>query len=657
MIQRGASRGIAVLLVVLEGCAGPAGMGLSGVQLKDPRLADPFDVVDCLLPGQIRQLGAQVTYVTERRPIRTTAEDCAIRGGEYVAHDRADYRTALKVWLEPAENGDPDAQYYVGVLYEKGAEGEPDYVKSAVWYRQAADRGISRAAMNLGRFYEMGLGVEKNSAEARKWFTKASGIREGTQPDFASEERAGQAIGPQAKLDAAQRELGEIRSRLTERTSVLEGERRKLGQLKGQGQGSDEVVAKQERALKDREHEVAELQAKVAALKESTKQHLAAAQQTPTQELGLRGPVIHIIDPAVVVTRGLRIEQGRIPVAIPSGRPMQLTGRVIASAGLRSLTVNGGPAVVDEQNTFTIPLHSSLGSTRGIPVDIVAIDRQDKHSTMKLLVDSGTVVASEEGVVTRPSSFGQYHALVIGNDHYRQWMPLSTAIADATAVAKLLKERYGFHVTVLKDSTRKEILKTLNDYRKTLSDRDNLLVYYAGHGFLEPSIDRGYWIPIEGDLQDNSEWIEFPAVTDLLELIPARQVLIVADSCFAGKLTRSAMARISPDVQGQERQTLLSTVAEKRIRTTLTSGGAQPVLDDGGSGHSIFAEALLGTLSDNTVPLETERLFWTVRSRVMQSAERMKFEQIPTYGPIHMAGHEGFGDFVFLPVTSSSSIH
>lgn len=105
--------------------------------------------MDCLLTGQIRQLETQVTYVTERRPVRTTAEDCAIRGGEYVARDRADYETTLKLWLSAAENGDPDAQYYVGVLYEKGTEGQPNYAKAAGWYRQAADRGVRRAAINL----------------------------------------------------------------------------------------------------------------------------------------------------------------------------------------------------------------------------------------------------------------------------------------------------------------------------------------------------------------------------------------------------------------------------------------------------------------------------------------------------------------------------
>jgi uncharacterized caspase-like protein len=142
-----------------------------------------------------------------------------------------------------------------------------------------------------------------------------------------------------------------------------------------------------------------------------------------------------------------------------------------------------------------------------------------------------------------------------------------------------------------------------------------------------------------------------------MELISPRQILVVADSCFAGKLTRSAMGRVDPDAEGSERQVRLRAIAQQKIRATLTSGGAKPVLDEGEAGHSIFAAALLGVLTENHDVLETERLYWTVRSRVVQAAEKMQFEQIPTYGPIHMAGHEGFGDFVFVPVALPTKTH
>ena len=77
-------------------------------------------VVDCLLPSQVRRLGRR-TYLTPRRPTRTTAADCAIRGGEYVDYDRADYKTALRVWLPAAESGEAEAQVSVGEIFERVA--------------------------------------------------------------------------------------------------------------------------------------------------------------------------------------------------------------------------------------------------------------------------------------------------------------------------------------------------------------------------------------------------------------------------------------------------------------------------------------------------------------------------------------------------------
>ena len=80
------------------------------------RNAEDLLVVDCLLPGQIRKLGRQATFLSARRPVRTTQADCEIRGGEYVAHDRANYQTALKVWLEGAMTGSAEAQNNVGEI-------------------------------------------------------------------------------------------------------------------------------------------------------------------------------------------------------------------------------------------------------------------------------------------------------------------------------------------------------------------------------------------------------------------------------------------------------------------------------------------------------------------------------------------------------------
>lgn len=134
-----------------------------------------MQVVDCLLPGQLRKLG-NTTYVTPRRPIKTTAADCNIRGGEYVAHDRADYKTALKVWMPAAEAGDAKAQVNVGEIFEKGLGTEPNYEAAVIWYRKAAEQGNKRGLFNLGTMYEQGKGVEENRVKALNLYRQAWGL-------------------------------------------------------------------------------------------------------------------------------------------------------------------------------------------------------------------------------------------------------------------------------------------------------------------------------------------------------------------------------------------------------------------------------------------------------------------------------------------------
>jgi len=149
----------------------PAGGAVRGI--------DDLVLVDCLLPGQIRQLGTRMTFVAPRRHVKATKSDCAIRGGEFVLFDRSDYGSALATLLPKAQGGDPVAQTYVGEIYERGLGlPAPDYAAAALWYRKAAESGHRPAQTNLGSLYERGLGVPRNKAEALNWYRKATGVTE-----------------------------------------------------------------------------------------------------------------------------------------------------------------------------------------------------------------------------------------------------------------------------------------------------------------------------------------------------------------------------------------------------------------------------------------------------------------------------------------------
>jgi TPR repeat protein len=174
------------------------------------RNAEDLMIVDCLLPGQIRRLGSQTTFMSARRPIRTTQADCQIRGGEYVSFDRANYQTALKVWMESAMSGDPEAMKYVGEIYLKGLGIDPDYGMAQQWFRKAAVKGNNRAKINLGYMYEAGLGVERDMAKALNLYREASGGHQ-RRSDFFVDRRG--RVASQGKPDKRAQADGRDRAR------------------------------------------------------------------------------------------------------------------------------------------------------------------------------------------------------------------------------------------------------------------------------------------------------------------------------------------------------------------------------------------------------------------------------------------------------------
>lgn len=231
--------------------------------------------------------------------------------------------------------------------------------------------------------------------------------------------------------------------------------------------------------------------------------------------------------------------------------------------------------------------------------------------------------------------FGNYHALVIGANNYKHLPKLGTAINDAKSIAKKLSTAYGFKVRLLLDPTRDDIINAFDDYLETLQFDDNLLIYYAGHGWLDEATDRGYWLPVDAKKGRRSKWLSNADITDTLKSLAAKHVMVVADSCYSGTLTRSAIV-------GLRDANYLKRIAKKRARVAMVSGGLEPVADDGGDGNSPFARAFLSALSDNPDVIDGTRLFAAIRRPVILDAK-----QTPEYSDVRDSGHDG-GDFLFV---------
>ena len=90
------------------------------------------------------------------------------------AFQRDDYATALKELRPLAEQGNAEAQYYLGRIYSGGFGVTQDYAEAMKWYRLAAEQGDAAAQFFLGVIYEFGWGVSQDYTEAVKWYRLAA---------------------------------------------------------------------------------------------------------------------------------------------------------------------------------------------------------------------------------------------------------------------------------------------------------------------------------------------------------------------------------------------------------------------------------------------------------------------------------------------------
>ncbi len=620
------------------------------------RNAEDLLIVDCLLPGQIRKLGRQATFLSARRPVRTTQADCEIRGGEYVSYDRANYQTALKVWLEGAMSGSAEAQNNVGEIYSKGLGTAPDYGMAFQWFKKAADQGYGRAKINLGYLYEQGLGVAQDQAMALNLYREASGIQDEllyasvvqVQIKARDEQITGlqqQVQEGEAESAALRQQVQQLQKELAQRRSALQEAQRQLGETQAKlaqarQRQDDDLTRLLENQLLAQEEQINSQRTQLVALENragSAGGTYAAA------------PMLEILDPVFVATRGRN-------TAVYRGGPgkRQVVGRVTAPQLVRQITVNGQPAPLNANGGFSAQVDVPAG---GAQVQVAAIDTAGTRAELAftLLPQAGPAAAPggrtpAAGELPRDVKLGRYYAVVIGNNSYRDpnYATLKSAANDANAVAALLKSRYGYQTTLVLNGGRLEILTALNEMRETLKPEDNLLIYYAGHGEVDAA-GQGYWVPTDGAAGASKTWISNAAISDILNTIAARHVLVVADSCYSGTMTRASAPTFDAGSMPPEKwATWVKTMANGRSRTALTSGGVMPVPDTGSGRHSYFARAFLNVLQDNNRLLEAQRLYQEVSSSLALGAINSPVPQVPEYSPIRYAGHES-GEFFFMP--------
>ena len=246
---------------------------------------------------------------------------------------------------------------------------------------------------------------------------------------------------------------------------------------------------------------------------------------------------------------------------------------------------------------------------------------------------------------------GAYRALIIGiNDYQDPNIPdLETPVNDAQAMAKLLRDRYGFQIELLLDrkATKEAIFRALRKLASSAKPDDSVLIYFAGHGDLDRFTNDGWWIPADAKSQDPLTYLDNFLVQKYANSTQALHVLIISDSCYSGTLF--GQVRAMPPIINDK---YYLNLYNEKSRWGMTSGNKTPVSDRGSGGHSVFAYQLLKELKQNEKPyISTQEIYTRIAPIISNNSD-----QTPICRPIRDTGDQG-GEFIFVATIKNIKIH
>ena len=559
-----------------------------------------------------------------------------------------DYKKALK-YLRRAKNG--GSAYAMNLLANHYIEGwgvQQDYSKAISYYTKSANKDDDYAQGQLGYFYYYGEGVEENKKLAYFWFKKSA-----EQGNTYSESWLGHLYlfgeGTEVNLEQAL---------FFSKLAADKGDefaQSNLGYMYEWGEGVEKNIEKaiefySMSADQGNEYSSERLDSLLAKNVEEKSNEDNTTSQFITKKVKDDKVLEKKIEEKINVVNEPSIQAKFIPIEEFSS--IKIKTRLKQDFNSTSKTIGILDKGIEIYVISELIDENILGNWINIEVEI-----NGKIETGYVLKDKIEFNKIETiNIPSKPSKkydieWGEYYAIVIGNNIYdnskNSLANLKTAINDAETIGKLLEEKYGFKTEVIKNATLESINNTIKKYRSILTENDNLLIYYAGHGTVDSWTQEGYWLPV--DAQDNNEWTWFDnrSLISLTKSLNAKHIIVIADSCFSGSLFSTVDYRSAYTDDNLDLENVFFNMNRKKTRVAITSGNYEFVPDSiNDSDHSPFATVLIDILNNNNDVLPAGDLFSLVRT----SLPKISKKQNPVYGEFDFEIHEKTGDFLFVPL-------
>ncbi len=270
--------------------------------------------------------------------------------------------------------------------------------------------------------------------------------------------------------------------------------------------------------------------------------------------------------------------------------------------------------------------------------------------------DRGLTPANAQTIAaTERMGLGHNQAILFATNLYDdpKWPPLVNPVPDAEAIAKELRENYGFSVEVVTNPTREQIVRKLVEYHlKTYEPSDQLFIFFAGHGFFDDVVKQGF-IVARNSASDDVTRGTYESYDDLrsnIDSIGAKHILLIMDACFSGTFDPRVGAGSSrgPDEYANiSLAKLLDQRSHLETRKFITSGGKHYVSDGVPGHHSPFAAHLLEALR-----LPQEKGGFLTFNALLDEVDRTAQQPIPG----EWGKNEPGSDFLFIPLSGRKAL-
>lgn len=268
-----------------------------------------------------------------------------------------------------------------------------------------------------------------------------------------------------------------------------------------------------------------------------------------------------------------------------------------------------------------------------------AFSQETKARTDAIRLKVGEKAKDEPAVtqtVAKPAEGHNNFALMIAVEEYSDpsISQLSEPSKDLGRLKDVLMKKYTFdekNISVLKNPTFEDLNVAFEELTHKITPNDQLLIFYAGHGYFDEKTNIGYWLPADAQEKNRAKWFRNSALVENIGAINSKHTLLIADACFSGGIfkTRAPFNNASIDI---------ANMMKRPSRKAMTSGSLTTVPD-----KSVFMKYLLKTLENNENKyLPSEDLFDEIRISMKNNSDTK-----PLYGEIQNVGDEG-GNFVLM---------